>query len=86
MDVLAVLPNQPPVVSAEIVYGACISDTGDDVVQLDGSASTDPENSALTYEWKFVTVPFADDDEPTAGGETDRRRGPFDRSLLFSGA
>lgn len=47
------IPNLPP-----------IAQTGDDqavrfcsIVQLDGSASFDPEGDALTYEWKLIGAP-----------------------------
>ncbi len=55
------LPNQAPEVTAQIVDGACIGNTGNGIVQLDGTGSTDSDGE-ITYEWRFVTVPYAEDD------------------------
>ena len=45
----------PPVVEAQLVAGPCVLTHVR--VKLDASRSYDPEDSPLSYEWEFVTVP-----------------------------
>jgi len=46
-------PNQPPTANA----GPDGTVNVGDVVRLDGSGSSDPETSTLSYEWSFYSVP-----------------------------
>ena len=45
--------NRPPVANAGPDQSVAVGST----VQLDGSASTDPDNNSLTFTWSFVSVP-----------------------------
>ncbi|MBI3186024.1 MAG: PKD domain-containing protein [Myxococcales bacterium] len=53
VEVTAFDPNGTPVANAGPSFTAPIGK----VVNLNGSASYDPENQALTYEWTFVSIP-----------------------------
>jgi len=48
--------NAKPNVVAEIIAGDCAV-PGYTRVELDASATTDPEDDALSYEWVFISVP-----------------------------
>ena len=52
-DSAVVDPNEAPVADA----GPDISQSADSAVELDGSASSDPDGDALSYSWSFEYVP-----------------------------
>lgn len=59
--VVATVQNRPPVADAGVDQESFLGD----IVVLDGSASSDPDADALTYNWILISGPGAVNNEPT---------------------